>query len=78
MYFQGHKDVKAVERKVHIVPSGRISSIEVCHMLENGKPVVLKEGQTIEAIAGQNIQGLSMFYIGYFYVKVSFLKPYFE
>ncbi|XP_071144533.1 structural maintenance of chromosomes flexible hinge domain-containing protein 1-like [Mytilus edulis] len=56
---QGYKDVKAIERKVRVLPSGRVSSIDVHHLKDNGKTVAMKEGETIAAIAGQVIQGLS-------------------
>jgi hypothetical protein len=56
----GSKEVKAVERKVRVLPSGRVSSMELYMQHDNGKSVQMKEGETIVAVAGQTISGLSM------------------
>ena len=60
IFLQGSKEVKAVERKVRVLPSERVSSLELYMQHDNGKSVQMKEGETIAAIAGQTISGLSM------------------
>jgi hypothetical protein len=60
IFLQGSKEVKAVERKVRVLPSGRVSSMELYMQHDNGKSVQMKEGETIIAVAGQTISGLSM------------------
>ncbi|KAK3088610.1 hypothetical protein FSP39_021256 [Pinctada imbricata] len=56
---QGNKEVAAVERRIKVVPSGGVSSISVHMMGKNNKKKDIKDGEVINAVAGDTIKGLS-------------------
>ncbi|KAJ8322368.1 hypothetical protein KUTeg_000839 [Tegillarca granosa] len=56
----GLKDVSSVQRKLKILPSGRVASIEVFYQEEEkGEAKALINGETISGVAGEYIRRLS-------------------
>lgn len=57
---QNFKDVKSLERKINVIPSGKTASIELSYTVEGEEKVVhLKNSQEVVGIAGEFIQGLA-------------------
>ncbi|XP_025090642.1 structural maintenance of chromosomes flexible hinge domain-containing protein 1-like isoform X1 [Pomacea canaliculata] len=55
---QGYSNIPAIERKLHITPSGHVSSLEVFRELEDGKLSQIQKDDQVEGVVGETIQGL--------------------
>ena len=54
---QGFKNVKSVERKIKVVPSGNIADISVSY--DSGQLVKIQNGEEIPFVAGETLDTLS-------------------
>ena len=55
---QGYKNVKSVERKIKVIPSGNVADITLSHTDENGERMKIQNGQEIPFVAGETLDKL--------------------
>ena len=56
---QGYKNVKSVERKIKVIPSGNVADIAISYVDDNDDVVKIKNGEEIQCIAGETLDSLS-------------------
>ena len=65
---QSVKSIESVSRPVRISPSSQAASMELSYVAEDNKVTIIKTGQDVFGVAGENIKGLGEFAVRSFFV----------